>query len=273
MPPRPTAGTARAAIPELLEAEAYRRLAATTVGRTIVGVDAPDDWYLKDGLGADALRDAVTGASIEAVRRRGKVVLVDLTDAPTLALRFGMTGRLLVGGAAAIDRLEYGGTRDDPVWDRVAFALDDGRDLRIRDPRRLGGVHLDLDESTLGVDAVGATAAEVAVVLGGSSAPVKARLMDQRRLAGLGNLLCDELLWRAGVDPAREAGSLAVEEIAALVAELGPMLAEMGERGGSHTGDLHAQRHPGGTCPRDGTELARRTVGGRTTYSCPHHQV
>jgi formamidopyrimidine-DNA glycosylase len=242
------------------------------VGATIPAVQAPDAWYLKDGLDAASLRDAVTGATITAVRRRGKVVLVALGGAPTVALRFGMTGRLLVAGTAAIERLEYGGTRDDPAWDRVVLELDDGRDVRVRDPRRLGGVHLDLDESRLGPDAAAIDADGLAAMLAGSSAPVKARLMDQHRLAGLGNLLCDELLWRAGIDPARQARSLGVDDVEALAAMLGPMLVELGARGGSHTGDLHEERRPGGVCPRDGAELLRRRVGGRTTYSCPSHQ-
>ena len=116
------------------------------------------------------------------------------------------------------------------------------------------------------------TGAQLDGLLERSRAPVKAVLLDQSRVAGLGNLLTDELLWFAGVDPARPARSLAAAERAALHRALRRTLRVLGRRGGSHTGSLQAQRAPGGACPRDGVPLARRTVGGRTTYSCPEHQ-
>jgi formamidopyrimidine-DNA glycosylase len=96
--------------------------------------------------------------------------------------------------------------------------------------------------------------------------------MDQRRLAGIGNLALDELLWRAGLDPARPAGSLSEVETRRLARGVRGTLADLIKRGGSHTGDLMAARVPGGVCPKDGAPLVRRTVGGRTTYSCPVHQ-
>lgn len=114
--------------------------------------------------------------------------------------------------------------------------------------------------------------AELRDVLAGSVAPLKARLMDQSRLAGIGNLLVDEILWRAGLDPARQAGSLDAPELRRLHHHLRATLGELGGRGGSHTGDLHPARQRGGVCPRDGAPLVRRPVGGRTTYSCPVHQ-
>jgi formamidopyrimidine-DNA glycosylase len=96
--------------------------------------------------------------------------------------------------------------------------------------------------------------------------------MDQSRIAGLGNLLTDEVLWRAGLDPARDAGGLDDTERAMLARTIRHTVRVLGRRGGSHTGDLQASRARGGVCPRDGAELLRRTVGGRTTYSCPVHQ-
>jgi formamidopyrimidine-DNA glycosylase len=96
--------------------------------------------------------------------------------------------------------------------------------------------------------------------------------MDQGRVAGIGNLIADETLYRAGLDPARPAGSLAPAELRRLHRALRATVSLLIERGGSHTGDLQQARRPGGTCPRDGTALLRRTVGGRTTWSCPRHQ-
>ncbi|MDQ3980243.1 MAG: formamidopyrimidine-DNA glycosylase, partial [Actinomycetota bacterium] len=92
------------------------------------------------------------------------------------------------------------------------------------------------------------------------------------RLAGVGNLAADEALWRAGLDPARPAGSLTAAERRRLHRHLRQTLADLLAQGGSHTGDLVPHRRPGGLCPKDGTPLVRRTVGGRTTWSCPRHQ-
>ncbi|MEJ7584795.1 MAG: hypothetical protein WKF43_12100 [Acidimicrobiales bacterium] len=96
--------------------------------------------------------------------------------------------------------------------------------------------------------------------------------MDQAHLAGVGNLICDETLWRASLDPARPAGSLDARELRRLHRHLRTTVAELTGRGGSHTGDLHSARMRGSLCPRDGTPLERRTIAGRTTYSCPRHQ-
>jgi formamidopyrimidine-DNA glycosylase len=259
-------------MPEMLEVEEYRRLAARTLGRTIRAVHAPDAWFLKGGLTAGAVSDALLGRSFTADRRIGKLLLLDVAGGPSLGLRFGMTGRLLVDGQAAIDRLEYSSDRNDPKWDRFGVDFDDGGAMRMRDPRRLGGVELDPDEHRLGVDAAAIGGAGLRDVLAGSEAPLKARLLDQARVAGIGNLLADEMLWRAGLDPARPAGSLSPAEVRRLHRHLRATLDELGARGGSHMGDLQDMRGQDGICPRDGTPLSRRTVGGRTTYSCPKHQ-
>jgi formamidopyrimidine-DNA glycosylase len=259
-------------MPEMLEIEFYRRAAERTVGRTISRVGAPDAWYLKAGLTAAALRRAVTGRTVSAIRRRGKLLLLDTGDGPTVGLRFGMTGRLLVDGVPGMEHLEYGSDREELAWDRLILEFAEGGELRIRDPRRLGGVELDPDEDRLGPDALDITPAQLRDIIGSSRAPLKARLMDQHALAGVGNLLVDEALWRAGIDPARPANSLSPAELRRLHRHLRATLVELAERGGSHTGDLQDERRRDGICPKDGTPLQRRTVGGRTTYSCPLHQ-
>lgn len=260
-------------MPEMLEVEVYRRAAAASLGRPIVAIDAPDAWFLKGGATASQVAAALVGRSFAADRRRGKLLLLDTSgDGPTLGLRFGMTGVLELDGVDAIDQLQYGSHRKDPAWERFVVHFEGGSALRLRDPRRLGGVELDPDEERLGPDAASVGAAPFGRILAGSDAPLKARLMDQARLAGLGNLLTDELLWRAGLDPARAAGSLTPTELRRLHRHLGRTLEELGERGGSHMGDLQEARRRGGQCPRDGAPLDRRTIGGRTTYSCPAHQ-
>jgi len=261
-------------MPEMLEVEIYRRTAAAALGRRIIAVDAADDWFIKGGVDGATVAAALVGRRFVSDRRRGKLLLLDTSDdGPTLGLRFGMTGVLELDGVAAIEGLEYSSHRRDPAWERFSVHFEGGGALRLRDPRRLGGVELDPDESRLGPDAGEITATGLRRVLADSNAPLKARLMDQSRLAGLGNLLTDEILWRVGFDPARAAGSLDDADVAELRRTMRATLRTLGRRGGSHTGDLQSSRQRGGLCPLDGMPLDRRTIGGRTTYSCPMHQV
>ncbi|MGH9066167.1 MAG: Fpg/Nei family DNA glycosylase [Acidimicrobiales bacterium] len=260
-------------MPELPEVEAYRRLAELALHRPVSSVAAPDPWYLKGGLDAAGVAGALVGRELVAARRVGKLLLLDTgAGGPTLGLRFGMTGRLIVDGRAGVDGLIYSSDREEAAWDRFTVRFADGGSLVVRDPRRLGGVALDPDEGKLGPDLVGLTPAQLGRALAGSRAPLKARLLDQSRLAGVGNLMADEALWRAGLSPLRTAGGLSPAELRRLHRHLVATVAELIERGGSHTGDLQEARRPGGRCPRDGAELARAAVGGRTTWWCPRHQ-
>ena len=260
-------------MPELAEVDAYRRLAARALGRRVAEVVAPDAWYLRGGLDATTLADALVGRRFVDARRVGKLLLLD-TDkgGPVLGLRFGMSGRLLVDGTAGVDELLYTSDADLEKWDRFGVRFADGGDMRIRDPRRLGGVELAPEEDRLGPDALTITTDDLVEALARSKAPLKARLLDQARMAGVGNLAADEILWQAGLDPGRPAGTLSAGEVTQLRDHLVTTLANLIVQGGSHTGELMAERHPGGMCPRDGTPLVRRTVGGRTTWSCPKHQ-
>jgi formamidopyrimidine-DNA glycosylase len=258
-------------VPELLEVETYRLQADAVVGRVIARVDASDDWYVKRGEPQEIVA-TVTGTKVTATRRIGKLLVLDLDSGSRLGLRFGMTGRLLVDGAASIDRLEYSSARNNPAWDRFRLVFDNGSELRVRDPRRLGGVELDPDEGRLGVDALLLTDEDLSRALVRSRAPLKTCLMDQSRVAGIGNLLADEILWRSALDPARPAGSLMPDQLRRLHGQIGATLDDLMNRGGSHTGDLRAAALTDGRCPLDSTPLERRQVGGRTTLSCPTHQ-
>lgn len=257
-------------MPELIEVETYRRQAEAVVGRTIADAPVLDPLGLR-GADPDAVRAELVGRRVEGTDRIGKLLLLP-TDGPVVGLRFGMTGRLLVDGAASIEGLLYGGQGDDAGWDRYVVTFTDGTELRIRDPRRLGGLQLDPDTDRLGPEASTVTAEQLLAALGRSGAPLKARLLDQSRLAGLGNLLVDESLWRAGVDPARRCVDVAEDEVVALADTIRRTVADLTARGGSHTGDLQVARVPGASCPRDGAPLERVRVGGRTTYRCPQHQ-
>jgi formamidopyrimidine-DNA glycosylase len=261
-------------VPEILEAEKARELIELrALGREIAAVHAPDAWFMKRGLTAEGARAALPGHRFSNARRRGKLLLLDTDDhGPTLGLHLGMSGRIVIDEEAAGDPLLYASNGDNPVWRRFGVTFTDGGSLYLRDPRRLGAAELDPEEDRLGIDAFAVRLRDVRRILPKSKAPVKAVLMDQSRIAGLGNLLCDEALWRAGIDPARAADELADDEVKRLHRAIRDTLRILGKRGGSHTGDLTSARGPGLHCPKDGAPLLRRTVGGRTTYSCPVHQ-
>jgi formamidopyrimidine-DNA glycosylase len=168
------------------------------------------------------------------------------------------------------DPLIYASNRRVPKWHRFGVYFADGGEFMVRDPRRLGAVELDPDESRLGPDALTLTYKELDAALATRTAPIKAVLMDQRRIAGLGNLLADEVLFRAGIEPTRAAATIDTETRHRLHTAIRSAMRTLGRRGGSHTGDM--PRVAGAPCPRDGTPLTRRTVAGRTTFSCPEHQ-
>jgi len=261
-------------LPEILEVEAARALLdARAVDREIEDVFAPDAWFLKRGLTPAGARAALRGQSFVAARRRGKLILLDLSSGAVLGVHLGMSGRVLVDDEAAGDPLRYASNKPDSAWHRFGVTFADGGTMFVRDPRRLGAVELDPDEDRLGPDAFDLTLAQLRAITARSRAPVKAVIMDQSRVAGLGNLLCDEALWRAGIDPARAARDLGDDEVKRLHRAIRDTLRILGRRGGSHTGDLTSARGPGLHCPRDGAPLLRRTIGGRTTYSCPVHQL
>ena len=262
-------------MPELPEVEAYRRLAEGALGRRVRRAEVLDRRFVRGRGSPEDLVAAAEGSVVAGVRRHGKLLVLDLRRARTtrtVGLRFGMTGRLLLDGRAGVDRLVFAGEAARPAWDRVRLVLDGGSHLVVNDPRLLGGVELDPDELSLGPDALTVTPAGLRRALEASTVALKTRLMDQRRLAGVGNLVADEVLWRASLAPQRPSASLADVEHRRLHRHLRATLEVLLARGGSHLGDLMPERATGGRCPRDGAELVRSTVGGRTTWWCPAHQ-
>ncbi|MGH9109418.1 MAG: DNA-formamidopyrimidine glycosylase family protein [Acidimicrobiales bacterium] len=276
-------------MPELVEVERYRLLAERVVGRRVGEVRVVDPHVLGGKVDPSELAAALRGRPVTAARRRGKLLLLDTggvrsgaPGGPTLGLRFGMTGTLVVDGTPGVDRLRSAPAPAAGRWERfrLVFAGRGNGQLVLHDPRRLGRVELDPDEDALGPDAatvtLGGLSAALGAAPGGSggprTAPVKARLLDQARLAGVGNLMADEVLWRAGLSPERPGGSLTGAEVRRLHRHLRATVAALTAGGGSHTGDLVGERRPGGRCPRDGAPLVRATVGGRTTWWCPAHK-
>jgi formamidopyrimidine-DNA glycosylase len=260
-------------VPEILEVEAARKvLAACALDREIVKVHAPDTWFMKRGTTAPALRHALVGNAFTAARRRGKQIVMDTRDPDVhVGLHLGMSGRVLVDDQEAGDPLLYASNKRTPRWHRFGVHFADGGDFMLRDPRRLGAVELDPDESRLGPDAMTLSYPELDHALGQRHAPIKAVLMDQHRIAGLGNLLVDEALWRAGIAPTRPPADIDPEHRKILNKAIRNMLRTLDRRGGSHTGDM--PRDLDAPCPRDGAALRRDTVGGRTTFWCPRHQL
>jgi formamidopyrimidine-DNA glycosylase len=179
---------------------------------------------------------------------------------PDLGLHLGMAGRI------AIDEPPAG------LWDRFVLEFADGGRLALHDRRRLGRAVIEPDFSHIGPDAGEVSREEFRARIGRGNAPVKARLLDQHAIAGVGNLLADEILWRAGISPRRRTGSLSEAELDELRRATRRAIRNAIRRGGAHTGELNPEREAGGRCPRCGTELSRARIGGRTTYWCPEHQ-
>ncbi len=255
-------------MPEGLEAEIYRRALERCAGRTVDTVDVDS----RQGE-AEAITSLVPGRRVVSVRRHGKLVLIDLEPALVLGLHFGMTGRVVVDGAAPIGKLEYGSGRDDPAWDRLTVRFADEGAFRVNDPRRWARFTLDPTLDQLGPDFMSLRPRQWSALLGSRRSPVKVVLLDQQAIAGFGNLCADEVLWQAGIAPMRPANSLSDDEVAALAHAARRHLSAMLRRGGSHRGAISpAVRAALPSCPRDGAALRRDTVGGRTTVWCTGHQ-
>jgi formamidopyrimidine-DNA glycosylase len=247
-------------VPELPEAERARQQIERALGREIVAVDDRDTYVCRPHQPGE-IAAALTGRRLTRAHRRGKFLWVETDDGPDLGLHLGMAGRI------AID--EEQAPRN---WDRFALEFADGGRMALRDKRRLGRAVIDPDFSHVGPDAaeVGRTVFRDRV--GRGSTALKARLLDQGVIAGVGNLLADETLWRARLSPLRIAGELSVEELDLLRRELRAAVRDAIRNGGVHTGRFMPARERGGACPRDRTPLERATVGGRTTYWCPSCQ-
>lgn len=260
-------------MPEILEVESYRRLADRIVGSTIVRGWA-DAYSAKKLTSPAQWARAVKGLTVTATDRRGKLLLLE-TSGVTLGMRFGMTGVLLIDDDAGIDGLFYGPHSFKANWVRGGLEFDDGRKLILHDPRRLGRFEVDPLVDNLGPDALTLTRKQfdqVVHVARGDGPAIKARLLDQSAVAGVGNLLGDEVLFRAGVDPRTPTGLLNSEQKLRLYRAFTATMRTLQKRGGSHLGDHMDARFPGGFCPRDGAAMISATIGGRTTYWCSKHQ-
>jgi formamidopyrimidine-DNA glycosylase len=271
-------------VPELPEVETIRRqLAPQLEGRTLVEVEILDPrWTLP--APAAPVQAALHGARVERLARSGKYLVWSLADDRHLIMHLRMTGALLYDPAV------------EPRHTRVRFELGQGHRLLYVDPRRFGTGHL-LDGSTARDDYLAArigiepltpqfTAEHLRRIARGRTAPVKAFVLDQRRIAGVGNIYADEALFRAGIHPLRPAGRLgraqwtrlhdAIEE--ALTAGIDAKGASIddfrhidGARG-SFQDRFLVHRRAGEPCPRCGRTIRKIVVVGRGTYVCERCQ-
>jgi formamidopyrimidine-DNA glycosylase len=260
-------------MPEVLEVESYRELASRLVGSRIVRGWA-DAYASKKLTSPLAWARAVKGLTLVGTSRRGKLLLLE-TSGVTLGLRFGMTGVLLIDGDAGIDGLLYGPHEYKAQWVRAGLEFEDGRKLVLHDPRRLARCEIDPNLDELGPDALSLTRRqfnEVLSVQRGEGPAIKARLLDQSKVAGVGNLLGDEILFHAGIDPRTSTGLLDAQQRDQLYKSFTHTMRSLKKRGGSHLGSHMLGRFPGGVCPLDGGSMLSTNVGGRTTYWCSVHQ-
>ncbi|HEU4974765.1 MAG TPA: DNA-formamidopyrimidine glycosylase family protein [Baekduia sp.] len=259
-------------MPELPEAESARALIEQrALAREIVEVDDSDTYVCRPHAPGE-IADALVGRTLASAHRQGKSLWVETDDGPVLGLHLGMAGRIVVDDHAAGDYVRDGGAKHRPVWDRFTVRFTDGGWMALRDKRRLGRAVLDPDLSRLGPDAAEVSRDAFRERVGTGEAPLKARIMDQSVIAGVGNLLADEALWRARLDPRRPAGALDYDDLDRLRREIRATTRRAIERGGVHTGDVIPHRRRDGSCPRCGAPMARATIGGRTTYWCSAEQ-
>ena len=255
-------------MPELPDDEAYRRfLARHPAGRRIEEVVVTDPGILR-GVTARTLSGALRGEWFLDPERHGKW-LIAWTSGPVVLFHFGMTGHL-----------EWGDTsRERHPHDRVIFELERG-ELRYRNMRKLGGLWLAHDATEaretmgpLGPDALKLDRRRFERALDRRRGRIKAILMNQKVIAGVGNLLADEVLWQARLHPARRLEELSEEERRRLHSKLRHVVRTSVERF-DYVPQLrgwlnHVRGRPGARCPRCRTPLDRTVVGGRTTYFCP----
>jgi len=268
---------------------ARKVIAERALHRTIVAVDDTDSYVCRPHAPGQ-IRDALLGRQLIAAHRRGKTMWCETSGldgsaehgsaehGPDLGLHLGMAGRIVVESPGL--ETVWGGEpfrRDaQPAraqWDRFRLDFADGGSLVLFDKRRLSRVRLNPGLAALGPDAGTVTEAEFRDLVRRGTVAVKARLLDQSKIAGVGNLLADEALWQARISPQAPAGSLSRPAVRRLYQTLQAALASAEANGGVHTGEVIAARRRGGVCPRCGAPMRQGVVGGRTTWWCSREQA
>ena len=277
-------------MPELPEVETVRQgLLPAMEGRVIARaeVNRPDlRWPLPERMA-----ERITGARVERLRRRSKYILADLDTGESLLIHLGMSGRMLVSGVM------LGGFHlDHPApqkHDHVVLQMEGGARVTFNDARRFGAMDLVRTDreaahwllAGLGPEPFGNEFNEEYLLerLKGRTMPIKSALLDQRILAGLGNIYVSEVLFRAGIDPRRAAGKIAAKRLAGLVPIIREVLAEAIAAGGSSLrdhrqadGELGYFQHSfrvydreGEPCATCATPIRRIVQSSRSSFFCP----
>ena len=274
-------------MPELPETETIARdLNAAIAGRTITAAKVMRPDVLRE-VGKSGFVRRITGTTLLRSWRRAKLVVTDLSTGDRIVVQPRFTGALIIDdGSLEPAQLAYSTLR---------LSLDDGRSLHYCDVRRLGTVALMSEarfneySDALGVEPLDQTftEAQLSGVLRASSQPVKKVLMDQRRIAGIGNIYANEALWRAGIDPSRASRTISIEETARLREEIIGVLGESIEARGTSFRDyrdargergrfaeqLQAYGRDGQPCMRCGARLiGTHAIDGRATVFCARCQ-
>jgi formamidopyrimidine-DNA glycosylase len=266
-------------MPELPEVESARAVIERAgLRREIVDVDDSDSYVCRPHLPGQ-IRDALVGRALTAAHRQGKSMWCDAGEGgPELGMHLGMAGKIVIADPdgneiAGGDYWEGRRRSGDYRWSRFSLTFADGGRLILLDPRRLGRVRLDPPIAALGPDAATMTPAQFRAALEHGTAPVKARLLDQQAIAGIGNLLADQILWSARINPGRRVDRLTAADVDRLLRAVRRAVRSAIRDGGVHTLGLIPFRIPGGRCPRDGAPMAKSTVGGRTSWWCSREQA
>jgi formamidopyrimidine-DNA glycosylase len=273
-------------MPELPEAETIARdLRDRVVGAKIVGVDVIHPGLLGPGLEPGRLRSALVGRKITEIGRRGKNLVLHFEGDWILRVNLGMTGRLIVSDSPRATEFRHVAVR---------FDLEDGRAILYDDIRRFGRIDLHTPESwaewegTMGVEPLSDefTGKLLHNLTAASRTPIRNWLLDQHRIAGIGNIYAIEALWHARIHPARPANSLSAREAVHLRDALRKVLRESieargttisdyrdssGEAGG-YSARLMVYGREGEPCPRCGTPIERIVLSNRSAFFCPRCQ-
>ncbi len=264
-------------MPELPDVELYKQVAERGLHRHVARVAVPDPGSLK-GLAPEAVQDRLQHRTLHAVRRHGKLLFLEFANAITLAMHFGTNGAL-----------QYvTNSQPEPKFVRISLEFKGGDRLAYINPRRIGhvqavdGADAFIAEAHLGPDVLDPafTFADFTGALTGSRQTIKALLMDQSRMAGIGNIYSDEILFQAQLHPAAVAARLDETALHRVFDATRSVLHTAVARGAGAEGFtdrlpqdfLLPQRRAGGQCPRCGTGIRSSKAGGRTAYYCPNCQ-
>lgn len=282
-------------MPELPEVETVRRGLTPAMEGVVIeqaDVNRPDlRWPFPP-----AMAERLTGQTVLRLRRRSKYILADLGSGETLLVHLGMSGRMLVSGDPLGQFVHEHPAAEK--HDHVVLHMANGARITFNDPRRFGAMDL-MDTATapqhkllsvLGPEPLGNDFHEnhLIAAFAGKNTPVKSALLDQRIVAGLGNIYVCEALFRAKISPTRKAGKIARARVAALVPIIRTVLSEAIEAGGSslrdfrqadgelgyfqHSFDVYGREAEPCKTPDCGAPIARIVQSGRSSFYCKHCQ-